>query len=207
MVDNSQPGAGQSSESPSHPDAKNLKEQRGSDTDEEDEEEPSPCGRCRKMVVRGDEALMCEICSRWFHIKCEKITKAQYKNQSSKTKSNFHWFCDGCDIVQSGLIREMTLLKVDQTKINKRLEELEANKVNKEDLQEEMDKKADKENVQKLEQRIDNMEGKHAASVVSGSVNEGASCSKSQEEYTEEVIKEIKEQEERMPNLLFFQLT
>ncbi len=41
-------------------------QEHDSDTDEE---EPSPCGRCRKLVVRGDEAVQCEICSQWFHIK------------------------------------------------------------------------------------------------------------------------------------------
>ena len=166
-----------------------------------DEEELSPCGRCRKMVVRGDEALMCEICSQWFHIKCEKVTKAQYKNQTSKTKSNFHWFCDSCDIVQSGLLREMTLMKAEQAKFKKRLDNLEESKVNKEDLTKEMDKKADKADVENLEQRVTAVEDKQTASV-----NEGASCSKSSGDDAEEVIREIKEQEERKLNILFFNL-
>ncbi len=170
-----------------------------------DEEEPSPCGRCRKLVIRGDEALMCEICSRWFHIKCEKISKTQYKNQASKSK-NFHWYCDGCDIVHSGIIREVTLLKVDQNKFKKRLEALEETKVSKEDLQNEMEKKADKEDVEKLEQRITTIEGKQGTSGESSVVNEGASCSKTPEEQAEEVIKEIKDQEERMSNALLFNL-
>ena len=176
-----------------------AKQNENSDTDEED---PSPCGRCRKLVVRGDEAVMCEICSQWYHIKCEKITKTQYKNQASKSK-NFHWYCDACDIVHSGIIREVTLVKVQQAKFNQRLEELEKNKVSKEELQEEMEKKADKEEVDRLEKRVSSMEGKQAASG-SNVVNEGASCSKSPEEQAEEVIKEIKDQEERKPNILVF---
>ena len=179
-----------------------AKPTESSDTDEE---EPSPCGRCRKMVVRGDEALMCEICSQWFHIKCEKITKAQYKNQASKAK-NFHWYCDACDIVHSGIIREVTLLKVEYNKFKRRLEELEENKVNKEDLEKEMEKKADKDDVEKLEQRITTMEGKHAASGGSSIVNQGASCSKRPEDHAEELIKEIKDQEERKLNALLFNL-
>ncbi len=181
------------------PDSQDKKKEEN----DSDEEEPSPCGRCRKMVVRGDEALMCEICSRWFHIKCEKISKTQYKNQASKSK-NFHWYCDGCDIVHSGIIREVTLLKVDQNKFKKRLEELEETKVSKDDLQREMEKKADKEEVEKLEQRITTMEGKQGTSGESSAVNEGASCSKTPEEQAEEVIKEIKDQEERMLNALLF---
>ncbi len=202
VIGSSQAEPGHSSQDTSQ---KKDKSQEIHDSDA-DEEEPSPCGRCRKMVVRGDEALMCEICSRWFHIKCEKVTKGQYKNQASKSKSNFHWYCDGCDIVQSGLIREMTLLKIEQAQFKKRLEELEEKKVDKEEMQREVDKKANKEDVEKLEQRVTEIEGKQAASTGSSFVNEGASCSKSSEEHTEEVIKEIKEQDERKRNIVLFNL-
>ncbi len=171
-----------------------------------DEEDPSPCGRCRKMVVRGDEALMCEICSQWFHIKCEKVTKAQYKNQASKTKSNFHWYCDACDIVQSGIIREITILKSQQSQFKKKLDELEEKKVDKEDLQKELDKKAAKEDVEKLEERINTMEGKQATSGESSTVNPQASTSSGNGNTMEDVIKEMKDQEDRKRNIIFFNI-
>ena len=63
---------------------------------------PSPCGRCRKIVKRGDDALECEICQQWFHVKCEEISKAQYKvmlecNKEGKKKTKLHWYCKTCD--------------------------------------------------------------------------------------------------------------
>ena len=61
-------------------------------------EDDSPCGKCEKNVTSEDEALLCELCEHWFHIKCEKITKAQYRQQQKDSaKSRFHWFCTTCD--------------------------------------------------------------------------------------------------------------
>ncbi len=170
-----------------------------------DEEEPSPCGRCRKMVIRGDEALLCDICERWFHIKCERVNKGQYTQLSKKTKSNFHWFCDGCDIIQTGVIKQMTLLKAENSEFKRRLDDMENTKVDKEDLQKEMEKKADKYDLKKLEERVTTIEGKQEAPGNQDTSNPVPSTSSGQQN-ADDVIKEIKEQEERKRNVMFFNL-
>ena len=38
----------------------------------------SPCGRCKEVVKDEDEAMECEVCEQWSHIKCQNITKAEY---------------------------------------------------------------------------------------------------------------------------------
>ncbi len=175
---------------------------KASDDSDADEEPPSPCGRCRKMVVRGDEALMCEICENWFHIKCERVTKPQYKQQVAKGKSNFHWFCDTCDILQSGVIKQMTLLKAEHSRFKERLDEIEECKASKEDLKAVEEKKADKDDMKNLEQRVTTLEGNQGTSGIQS--NHGPSTSGTDQ--AKEVIKEIKAQEERKLNVIIFNL-
>ncbi len=193
-----------------------------------DEEEPSPCGRCRKMVIRGDEALQCEICSQWYHIKCERVTKPQYKQmQATKTKTNFHWYCDTCDIIQTGVIRQMTLFNAEQSQFKQRLDDLEKNAADKKEVQKELEKKADKEDLQKLEQRVTNLEEKANKEDVEeikdkvqklegriNSTHENAQDSANPQPSTssgggntmDEVIKEMKDQEDRKRNIIFFNI-
>ncbi len=180
---------------------KNKESEQIQDSDV-DEEDPSPCGRCRKLVVRGDEALQCEICEQWFHIKCERVTKGQYKQQTAKSKSNFHWYCDTCDIIQTGVLRQVTLLNAEHAQFKKRLLELEQTKANKEDVQKEMEKKADKEDMEKLEKRVTTLEGNQE--VLGNQDDQRPSTSGVNQ--AKEVIKEIKDQEERKLNVIIFNL-
>ncbi len=174
----------------------NRNQVKSSDDSDADEEPPSPCGRCRKMVVRGDEALMCEVCEQWFHIKCERVTKPQYKQQVSKGKSNFHWFCDTCDILQSGVVKQLIILKAEHSQFKERLDNLEQSKASKEELQAMEEKKADKEDVKNLEQRVTTLEGNRGTPGTSENQgNQGPSTSGADQ--ATEVIKEIKAQEER----------
>ena len=163
---------------------------------DEDEEDPSPCGRCRKLVVRGDEAIMCEICSQWYHIKCERVTKGQYKQQATKTKSNFHWFCDTCDIIQNGLLRQMTLLNTEHGNFKKKLEDLEERKANKEDIKNLAEMKANKEDMERLEQRITTIEENQA---VPGTSTQGKEANKNE---ANELMKEIRDQKSRICNII-----
>ena len=186
-------------------DTQQKNEVKPSDDSDDSDEEPSPCGRCRKMVVRGDEALACDICEQWFHIKCERVTKPQYKQQVSKGKSNFHWFCDTCNILQSGVIKQMTILKAEHSRFKERLDELEENKASKEDLQALEEKKADKDDMKNLEQRVTTLEGNQGTPGASGTQgNQGPSTSGTDQ--AKEVIKEIKAQEERKLNVIIFNL-
>ncbi len=177
--------------------------QHDSDTDEED---PSPCGRCRKLVVRGDEALTCDICSQWFHTKCERVTKAQYKQLAAKGKSNLHWFCDTCNILQTGVIRQVAILNAEQSKFKQRLDDLEKKAADKKEVQKELEKKADKEDMQKLEQRVTTLEEKAEKENTQDSENPGPSTSSGGGNTMDQVIKEMKDQDDRKNNIIFFNI-
>ncbi len=186
-------------------DTQQKNEVKPSDDSDDSDEEPSPCGRCRKMVVRGDEALACDICEQWFHIKCERVTKSQYKQQVAKGKSNFHWFCDTCNILQSGVIKQMTILKAEHSQLKERLDKLEETRATKEELQNELEKKANKDDMESLEQRVATLEGNNGTPGLPGNQdNQGPSTSGTDQ--AKEVIKEIKDQEERKLNVIIFDL-
>ncbi len=223
--------AGTVSPTGSSPDSQDNKQKREEAANKKhdndsDEEEPSPCGRCRKLVVRGDEAIICDICSQWYHIKCERVTKTQYKQQAAKVKSNFHWFCDTCNIIQTGVIRQMTLLNAEQSQFKQRLDDLEKRTADKKEVQKELEKKADKEELQKLEQRVttleektnkEDMEGiKDKVQALEGKINSTRGNTNDFENpqpgtsfgsgNTMDVIKEMKDQEDRKRNIIFWNI-
>ncbi len=161
--------------------------------------EPEMCGRCRKEVKDEDAGLECETCNLWFHIGCENVTKMQYnciedsnKVKKGKAKSKVHWYCNTCEQVTVPWMKTMASL-------NTRQDNLEARMVK---VEEDLNNKAGKDEVEELEGRVKKLED----SGESTAVNEGASTSKSSSEQTEEVIKELKDQEERKLNILFFNL-
>lgn len=65
----------------------------GSDT----EEESDCCGKCTKEVNDSDDALECEVCEIWFHIKCENIPKMVYTfMQDNEAGKQLSWHCSYC---------------------------------------------------------------------------------------------------------------
>ena len=50
--------------------------------------ESANCGVCSKVVSYNDNGLMCEICDRWFHSKCQDICDTLYKQICKK--DNIH---------------------------------------------------------------------------------------------------------------------
>ncbi|MEM7106545.1 MAG: NADAR domain-containing protein [Bacteroidota bacterium] len=70
----------------------------------------STCGHCPKKVFKG---IFCELCEKWYHIKCGKLTQAQYEALESIPSAAF--FCHKCrtnnalkklkDLVASSSIR------------------------------------------------------------------------------------------------------
>ena len=52
-----------------------------------------PCGVCSKPVASNHNALCCDSCDKWVHIKCNFLNKKTYqKLQNDKTP----WFCINC---------------------------------------------------------------------------------------------------------------
>ena len=47
-----------------------------------------PCSVCLKCVKTNDRAIYCDICKKWVHIKCNKITPSKYKEMQNETDSD-----------------------------------------------------------------------------------------------------------------------
>ena len=62
---------------------------------------PSPadnddlCGVCNKLVNNSDKAILCNKCSKWIHITCNKTTTKQYKYYQKNPDEEFT--CKECD--------------------------------------------------------------------------------------------------------------
>lgn len=75
------------------------------------------CGECGKEVVK--EAVECEVCERWFHIKCVGVAAGTYKVLGAE--KSIHWFCKGCD---KGVVNTWRKLQERQDKLEKELAEV-----------------------------------------------------------------------------------
>jgi hypothetical protein len=56
----------------------------------------SKCSVCSKKVTNSDDGVQCEICSVWFHCKCQHIQSSMY-DALVQFKHDIHWFCNGCN--------------------------------------------------------------------------------------------------------------
>ena len=52
-----------------------------------------PCGICEKPVANNHQAINCDKCGLWIHIKCNRINKQTY---IYLMRENFHWYCLLC---------------------------------------------------------------------------------------------------------------
>ena len=62
-----------------------------------------PCGICEKAVAKNHNALMCDICDRWVHIKCNNVPKDLYNSYIIENENPFlnendksKWICINC---------------------------------------------------------------------------------------------------------------
>lgn len=153
-------------------------------------EKPEDCGKCGKKVTADQESLECEICRQPFHIKCEGINKSQYKqqmaNKKGKKSSHFPFHCTTCSRTASNWMRQMTIVEKQYQAMK-----LKVDKIEKE--------KADKVEVKKLKQEIKEEVNELRESVKKLEENPGPSCIN-----TDDVIQEVREQEERRNNLVLF---
>lgn len=53
------------------------------------------CPECGRKVNDTDGGVQCEICSYWFHCKCQEISPDTYKALSNDDQ--IHWYCEGCN--------------------------------------------------------------------------------------------------------------
>ena len=52
-----------------------------------------PCGICAKTVAKNHNAVCCDICNLWVHIKCNNMTKLCYRKLQ---QSHEPWDCQKC---------------------------------------------------------------------------------------------------------------
>ena len=52
-----------------------------------------PCGICSKAVANNHQAIKCDKCNLWIHIKCKKINKKTYNLLKPDCS---YWFCISC---------------------------------------------------------------------------------------------------------------
>ena len=52
-----------------------------------------PCGTCCKPVAVNHRALLCDICNKWIHAKCNGIDKTHYEALIDQENS---WCCINC---------------------------------------------------------------------------------------------------------------
>ncbi len=160
----------------------------------------SSCGRCRNPVQQTDQALECETCHQIFHTQCENVNKTQYNciaasaKGKGKAKSRVHWYCNTCDIVTNDWMRSMSTLHANQQVLQEKVKKLE----------EKLEGKADQNDVKNIENKVDILERK-VSSIQEKTQNAQPSTSgSSSQENASDVIKEIKQQEDRKRNMIFF---
>ena len=73
-------------------------------------EETANCPICDKDVCETDNAIQCETCMNWFHIKCQDVSQKKYKFLMSKDGQGLHWFCKICEAATLGLIKVVSHL-------------------------------------------------------------------------------------------------
>ena len=93
-----------------------------------DSDQQSNCSKCDQIFTQGENAIMCEGCAQWYHIKCASLSKAAY--DAIGKNNSIHWFCPVCDKKIMGMIsvlpqfaekRERETIEMSRTK-----EELES---------------------------------------------------------------------------------
>ena len=67
------------------------------------------CGKCKKDLNDGTTAMLCEICSKWFHANCTDLDPATIEI-ISKLKTT-HWYCANCNDTAVDVIQQITSLK------------------------------------------------------------------------------------------------
>ena len=68
-----------------------------------------PCLVCKKAVANNHKAVHCDMCSKWVHIKCNKINSTTYQNLQ---EDNSDWYCVEC------LKKILPFMTEDDNKIN-----------------------------------------------------------------------------------------
>ena len=101
--------------------------------------ETCECGICDALVTDDDEAIACEICDWWLHIKCEELPKCVYDFMGIEEGSKkLLWHCKYCSGGSAKLFHRLQKLEIDHDETR----EIQNRMVNEiKEVKEDMDKK------------------------------------------------------------------
>ena len=68
------------------------------------------CPKCQVVVKNDDSSIGCELCEKWYHIKCQGISESELKFIAEHKELNLHWFCLTCDKNFKGVLQELCKL-------------------------------------------------------------------------------------------------
>lgn len=100
----------------------------------EKDSEVSNCGFCNEEIGESDLAVQCELCSLWFHIRCQQVPKEIYEYLG---EVGIHWYCKNCNSKFAALMRSVIKLENRQDALEKDVQQnkAEITKVKEEILQ------------------------------------------------------------------------
>ena len=85
----------------------------------------SICYVCSKIVLDGEEALQCEICEFWLHIKCVGMSKKVYEVLKDGNATNIHWYCNPCNKGTGRILAGVATLELRQSKLKQDMADLQ----------------------------------------------------------------------------------
>ena len=68
-----------------------------------------PCGIFENNVNQNQNAVFCDQCDKWIHIKCNNISKIEYETSQKEPHNSKHWICIKCIIINNSLLFPFTL--------------------------------------------------------------------------------------------------
>ena len=63
---------------------------------DDDPDNTKPCKRCKKCLDSRDDAIQCDKCSSWLHVKCTALSRQQFEFLSRNFDPNIKWICEPC---------------------------------------------------------------------------------------------------------------
>lgn len=106
--------------------------------DSNQEEDGNMCGDCGREVQDNQNGLCCDLCDKWYHAGCQKVTLERYK-MMQKLKE-ITWFCKGC----KGKYKD---LKSENRKLREEVKELHR------------ENKELKDRMEAIEEKVENFDG------------------------------------------------
>jgi len=84
----------------------------------------------KKNVSEREAGILCELCEKWFYIRCVKIPEETYNVLGKMT--NLHWFCEPCNNGACKLLGNLSRLneRICQVELELNISKTECAKLN-----------------------------------------------------------------------------